>query len=425
MSDSRTLAARLRALSESAWIVPAIALGAFLLRAAAALLVPLPARLDADADQYSRIAVSLLTGGGFAILPGDPTAGRAPGYPVFLAVIYWIAGLNQLFTVRLIQAAVDAVTVVLLERLGRAMFGRWVGLVAASLFALSPPLISSTTFVMSETLYTLLLVVALLAFVQAVRAGSVKHGLVAGALFGVGALIRPIGLLVPVFAAIATVALSSAVPVASRLKIGAAALAATVLVVSPWTIRNALVFKTFIPVALQFGHGLWVGTYIPWDARLRGWDVSPIRELVGGLNGYRSKDGVLVDQRLRAAAFRNIAADPVGQLRFYVRKLPRMWTPMPGTADQVFGSVFLMLLAWLWHFGTLTVGLLGVLGARGTRHRPWALWLAILVVLWFLVHNVFEPVPRYLLPVLPAIYLLAGLGFATLRRGTQAAGAQA
>ena len=425
MGPSRTLAARVRALSESAWIVPTIALAAFSLRVAAALLVPVPARLDSDADQYSRIAVNLLSGSGFAILPGEATAGRAPGYPAFLAAVYWIAGLNQWVVVRLAQAALDAVTVVLVERLGRAMFGRGVALVAASLVALSPPLISSTTFVMSETLYTVALIAALLVFVRAVREGSVGRGWVAGALFGLGALIRPIGLLAPVFAVIATVVLSDAVPVKLRLKIGAAVLAATVLTVSPWTVRNALVFKAFIPVALLFGHGLWIGTYSPWDARFRGWDVSPTRELVGGLNNYRSKDGVLVDQRMRAAAVRNIAADPVGQLRFYVRKLPRMWTPTPGTADQVFTSVFLMLLAWLWHFGTLTMGLLGVLGARRTRHRPWALWLAILVVLWSLVHNVLEPVPRYLLPVLPAIYLLAGVGFASLRRGTQGAGALA
>lgn len=426
MSDSRALAARVRALGENAWVVPAIALAAFSLRVAAALLMPVPARLDADADQYSRIAVNLLTGGGFAILPGDPTAWRAPGYPVFLAAIYWIAGLNQWFVVRLVQAAVDAVTVVLVERLGRAMFGRGVGLVAASLVALSPPLISSTTFVMSETLYTPLLVAALLVYARALREGSVGRGWAAGALFGVGALIRPVALLMPVFVVMATVAWKGVDGMRSRLKIGAAALAATVLTISPWTIRNALVFKAFIPVAVLFGVGLWVGTYIPWDGHLRGWDnVSPTRQLVGGLDWNRSRDQVLVDQRMRAAAFRNIAADPVGQVRFYVRKLPRMWTPTPGTADQVFGSVFLMLLAWLWHFGTLTMALLGTVSARRTPHRSWALWLAILVVLWALVHTVFEPSPRYLLPVLPAIYLLAGLGFASMRHRTQAAGAQA
>ena len=45
-----------------------------------------------DAYEYNQIALSLLQGHGFAFGPGQPTAFRPFGYPVFLAAIYATLG---------------------------------------------------------------------------------------------------------------------------------------------------------------------------------------------------------------------------------------------------------------------------------------------------------------------------------------------
>src|SRR5436309_2091372 len=50
----------------------------------------------ADPVEYNELAVNMAQGGGFGFAPGHPTSFRAPGFPMALAVLYWVVGVKPL-----------------------------------------------------------------------------------------------------------------------------------------------------------------------------------------------------------------------------------------------------------------------------------------------------------------------------------------
>jgi 4-amino-4-deoxy-L-arabinose transferase-like glycosyltransferase len=123
--------------------------------------------LGHDTDGYRAVAQSLLDHGDF-LRDGRPTAWRPPLYPILLAKLLWIAehlpiadvDRTFVFLVGVTQVICGALTVLLVARLGwRWGLGRW-SLLAASLVACDPLLAHQSAQLMTETLATLLAVVA-------------------------------------------------------------------------------------------------------------------------------------------------------------------------------------------------------------------------------------------------------------------------
>lgn len=172
-----------------------------------------------------------------------------PMYPFALGAAYSLFGVNHRIVV-FGQVLLGTVVCWLVYRLGRRCGGERVGLVAALLVAVDPTYIFMTNLLASENLFVLWLVLGLL---LATRAPAQPRALAgAGALFGLGALTRAIGLLVPV-----VVALWSRARAATRLRWLTGAtwmLAGCALVIVPWTLRNAVVAGS--PALVCFGGGL-------------------------------------------------------------------------------------------------------------------------------------------------------------------------
>ena len=223
-----------------------MAAGALAVRAAAAyqardLLV------QGDAMVFHQVADHLADGEGFRqpFTPG-PTAEHPPGWEVVLAAAN-LVGADGYFTHRLIGALLGTLTVVLVGLLGRAVAGRAVGLTAAALAAVYPMLWSADVSLMSETLYGVFLVAALLA-------AHARRPVVLGVLLGLAALTRGealllLGLLV--------------VPLFWREKRRLAlALAAFAVVLAPWTIRNLATFDAPVLISSN-ANGIWQGANCP------------------------------------------------------------------------------------------------------------------------------------------------------------------
>ncbi len=165
-----------------------------------------------DAAQYYMTAYNLNTYGiysqdlgaaaGHETAP-KPDAYRTPGYPLFLALFVDGPPDPQLFaTIYSYQALLATVGVLLVLLLLRD-FPPWVSLPAALLTALSPHLISATTFVLSETLFCVLLLSALLALSLHARRPRwyLPALLVGGVLLGAAALTRAVVEFFPLLAA--------------------------------------------------------------------------------------------------------------------------------------------------------------------------------------------------------------------------------
>ncbi|HXV13849.1 MAG TPA: glycosyltransferase family 39 protein [Candidatus Krumholzibacteria bacterium] len=194
----------------------------------------------ADEADYHAIAVNLLEGDGFVSFEGTPTARRPPGYPVFLAAVYAIAGESPRAG-RVVQVILGVVVVALTGLLARRYFGESIALLAAGLSAINPFLIFISGYLLTENLYMVLLLAALVtARDPRTLAASHARAAATGVILALATLARPTGLPMLEWVLAALLALSG-VAWRARLVRGALAAAAFALVVLPWYARNASV----------------------------------------------------------------------------------------------------------------------------------------------------------------------------------------
>jgi 4-amino-4-deoxy-L-arabinose transferase-like glycosyltransferase len=157
-----------------------------------------------------------------------------------------VFGGDSLLAHRIVSIAIGSCSVMLIALLGRRVGGETVGWVAGAIAAIYPPLVTADGLVMSEPLFVLLVTAALLLALALTGRPSVLGSASLGVLVGLAILTRGEAvLLLPLLAWPAAFARQRSGRGARLL----AATAATVLVVSPWVIRNAVVFHRFILAA--------------------------------------------------------------------------------------------------------------------------------------------------------------------------------
>jgi 4-amino-4-deoxy-L-arabinose transferase-like glycosyltransferase len=178
------------------------------------------------------------------------TAEHPPLFSLVLSVSSVFGG-DSLLAHRIVSIAIGSCSVVLIALLGRRTGGDTVGWVAGAIAAIYPPLITADGLVMSEPLFVLLVTAALLVALSLIDRPTVLGSASLGAVVGLAILTRGEGvLLLPLLAWPAAFARGTRGTRGSgrgtRLL---ATTAAAVLVVSPWVIRNAIVFHRFILAA--------------------------------------------------------------------------------------------------------------------------------------------------------------------------------
>jgi hypothetical protein len=201
------------------------------------LAVGAPLFVTPDSDDYLRPAYDLAHGLGF-----EPELRRTPLYSSFVAAV--LAAGGDLIAVGVAQHALGALTAAAAFGLGRASYGRWAGLIAGLAVAVSGPLLIYEHYLMAESLFTLLLTVAALILIVALRERGRAWLFAAGVAFGLAALTRPVG------QAAIPVALGLPVVLAlPRWRDGArrAALVGLglLIVLLPWMLRNWAIHGAF------------------------------------------------------------------------------------------------------------------------------------------------------------------------------------
>ena len=222
--------------------------------------------LGGDPHWYYVVAINIARGFGFVASrnelfeipgPGEPTAFWPPAYPIVLGGLWKVIGVS-LTSAKVFNAVLGALAIPFVYDLGRRIFDRRVGLLAAGLFAVFPNAIAWTPLLFPEELFVLLFVAALwviLAFPIAERGRWVPvaafGALVAVATLarGQGAALIPIALLYWLMRAGWRPALRST----------AVALLAAAVVIAPWTIRNWVELDAFVPIATNSGAALRAG----------------------------------------------------------------------------------------------------------------------------------------------------------------------
>ncbi len=228
----------------AAWLV-IVVLAAIARFVFASAVVGLDAPPKADESDYHGIAVSVLHGDGFASADGRPTARRPPAYPVFLAGLYAATGESPR-AARIVQVLLGIGVVVLTGVLAHRFFGASVARVAATLCAINPFLVFISGYLLTENLYLVLMLSALVVARDPTTVGaSWRRALATGALLGVATLARPSGL--PMFEwTLAAMVLLSRTQWRRRVLRAAMLGAAFALVVLPWYARNASVMGGWV-----------------------------------------------------------------------------------------------------------------------------------------------------------------------------------
>jgi 4-amino-4-deoxy-L-arabinose transferase-like glycosyltransferase len=212
-----------------------------------------------DATAYHLLANNLADGHGY-IRPFDfrllelerPTAEYPPLFPALLAVPSFL-GAKSVDAQRLFLCFVGTGTVVLVGLLGRRVRGPLVGLVAAAIAAVYPMLFLDEAVLMAESLFVLLVTAALLLAYRAADVPSPGRFVALGLILGLSALTRAEGLLLCLILVVPLAVSLRTLPRKRRALLAAVGIGMSVLVVVPWTVRNAARLHAFVPISNNIG----------------------------------------------------------------------------------------------------------------------------------------------------------------------------
>jgi 4-amino-4-deoxy-L-arabinose transferase-like glycosyltransferase len=386
----------------------AIFLVALLVRLGATAAVGFSTLGFGDAGRYLLAATEIAQHGRYPDRT-DPYFFRPPGYPIFL-VAATFGQTECIPCAKIANGVVGSLAAVLLAILSARIFRhRRVAIGTGIAAAVHPSFVLLSTDLQSEPLFLIFLLLAGYFLLVAVDAPSASRALLAGAMLGFAALTRPSALtLAPLLAA----------PLLDRRhsrrvgwRLAGAGLCGFLLLLSPWTLRNALRFHELIPVSDAGGVSLYAGnsgwTHSYYRLRTReeyaGWLERFDRDLRARLARIEAEGRSSPGER--SAAFARMAidesvADPAGTLRLFARKAWHWVRPYPTP--------------WFWPAEVVAgigvfYAMLYVLAARGLWRSPRrgvAAFCVATLAVSMAVHVALQVVWRYRVPYWDPVLML-------------------
>jgi 4-amino-4-deoxy-L-arabinose transferase-like glycosyltransferase len=217
--------------------------------------------------EMGQIAASLAMGNGFSwpewsAYPPGPTAWMPPMYPLIMAGFFKIFGMFSVqaaVALELFLTAMSVLTCIWAFVLGKHLYNAAVGLVAAFLLAIYPPSVRYAVQNLWDTsLFTSCLLLIILMCLKLSRHPTVKQGIMLGSTLGFTALVNPTILSTLPFA-IVWLYLKANGTRGTVIKAISVMLLTFGLVISPWIIRNYVIFGRFLFIKSNFGHELYKG----------------------------------------------------------------------------------------------------------------------------------------------------------------------
>ncbi|MDB5357189.1 MAG: hypothetical protein JWN24_3642 [Phycisphaerales bacterium] len=221
--------------------------------------------LKPDAMEHRSIAQSIYDGRGFAFADFGfygSSSFQSPPYPILLAGLFEVFGRDtwQAFLAAMvINSLAGAGTVALTYMLARALRGgEAVGLLAAAAVAIWPAQIYACTVAQAVVLITLSVTAVMGLFYISVRTGKLAPWIAFSLIGTLAALTEPAFL--PAIALTGLIVLfCKQLPVQTRIRNAAILLAAALVVLGPWTLRNRRVHGAWVPVKSSFWVNTWKG----------------------------------------------------------------------------------------------------------------------------------------------------------------------
>lgn len=354
------------------------------------LLAHNPAAATGTHDElgYAEMARQLISRGVYGYYAATPNAFVTPGYPLFvtgvfrLASVFGLSGDAQFAVLRATQMLLGILAVWLVFELGRRVADTRSGLIAAALMAVYPSSFMAQGRILTESLFTALLLGWLLLAFELRERRTWRWHAATGALLALLVVVRPTSALLGIVLYALDIAETRDVRFALKCVV---ALLAFCLVMSPWWIRNRVVLHQTVLLATQTGDPFLRGTD-PWDPYDR---IGP-SIIAGVAPADTQRVGV---ERVKAG----LRERPVEYVTWFtVGKWWYLWR-MPWYEATWFSRV----LHWVFVLGPGWLG--AIAGLFNRRVRLLSLALVTLTV----VQLAFIPIPRYMYPLTSVAMVLA------------------
>ncbi|HEY6189710.1 MAG TPA: glycosyltransferase family 39 protein [Pyrinomonadaceae bacterium] len=282
-------------------------------------------------DDYRNIARLFRQGGISSFLSrssplANPnTLNHPPGYSILMALLFSIFGESDA-VIQFFQIACDALAAVVIFLTVSLLLPRSTALISGLLVALSPQFAWNCVLLLPDSLSVLPLVLAAYCVARAYRCPRMTTIMLAGALVGLSCWLRANAMLLAPFMALAVALLFRR---GRRLASAAALLGGALLVIAPLTIRNAIVFRHFIPISLGAGQTFLEGIAdydeqkrfgIPdTDMGIMKWE-SEIYNRPDYYGTLFNPDGIARERMRLATGFRIVRSNPVWFFGVMIRR---------------------------------------------------------------------------------------------------------
>lgn len=372
------------------------------------------------------IAYSLATGGGFSSpfrVPTGPTAWQAPVYPLLLAGLFRVFGT---YTYSAFVAAVwfnilcSVFACVPLYYSGTRIAGRGAGVLAAWFWALFPnAFVIPTDWIWDTCLSALLTAVILWATLNVADSRRVRDWCGYGLLWGFTLMTNPtlLSVLPLLFGWFAyrewkrNASLASAGSFLRRVALSIALMAACCV---PWTVRNYVVFHSFIPFRSVLGLQLWLGNNDAYKDHFPG-QLHPLDNSAERARYVQLGEVAYMREKLDMA-LEWIVSHPGPFARISWQRFVATWagTDTPWRDFRSSSSV-LIRFVFLANAGAAIACLSGIL-VLFARRNPFVFPASVFPVIYPFAFYFSQALLRYRHPVDPVVLLLSAAAIATVFR---------
>lgn len=223
------------------------------------------AKADNDDVKYIRSAWTFMDTGSLTYhKTNEPTVYIMPGITLVLAFLMTIFGkISGIAAFRIFQVILQTLSIYLLFLIGKKVLNSRIALFACVIDFFSITEYYAATLILTETIFKFLLLLLIYLSITAIEEKNVLYYTLGGLIWGIACLFRPTIAAYP--AVILVMWLIRKYKFRDMVKFTIVAFLSFCVVMSPWWIRNGIVFDEFIPLTLSSGNPFLQGTYLNYD----------------------------------------------------------------------------------------------------------------------------------------------------------------
>jgi 4-amino-4-deoxy-L-arabinose transferase-like glycosyltransferase len=404
-------------------------------------LVP-PKAVRNDARDYLVYAYNLTNHGTYSkeyfTKEPQPDAWRSPGYPLVVALALLIGGAKHYYSIMIyFQIVISTLCVAMTYFLGRRLMPNWAALSAAGLVAFCPHLISISSNLLVETLFSFMLLAGIQAYYRALERKTVSSFLINALFFGYAYLTNETSLFVPWIFALVTVYLSKVQDDRSTFRrnvwLVGSLLFVFCLFLTAWMLRNSHLPpgapRGIGRAIVTMSHGAYPG-FVHKDPKHKyhPYREDPMQPAFGAsFKNFRSIFWerfmhrpmryicwYLLEKPYYLWSWDNLQSQKVGShspgrgdIYIYPVESSVYLRSTPANLTRQFMKVFHPILLVMALVGMVVAGVEAYSNRKSLKLDRSPIFLFIILVYYTGLYTVFAPWPRYSMPLRPELYLCA------------------